>query len=193
MWASNSDSEVNSNFAADVGAELNGLPVSGRVEVDIKTTSQYSKFSDTVQQTCSCNGGNTTLATAINTDPAAKGIYQTFLNWSQSIQLLPDVTGFHSETLWSIMAFAKDEVVASYSTHVENAYDYLVSNPQIHKTACRMIVSSDWGEIALLSPSAYIEANPRNPAPPGTILTATKVVRNSAGGGTDVGRFVTVE
>ena len=172
---------------------MNGLPVSGKIDVDVKTSSQYKTFSDTVQQTCSCNGGNTTLATAINTDPAAEGIYQTFLSWSQSSQLLPDVTGFHLETLWSIMAFAKDEVVANYATDVENAYDYLVSNPQIRKTPCRMAISADWAEIGLLSPSAYIEADPRNPPPPGTILTATKVFWNSTGGSTDVGRSVIVE
>jgi len=91
------------------------------------------------------------------------------------------------------MEFAKDDVVANYSRDVADAFTYLVEHPQIHRTACRITITSDWAELGLLSPSAFIEIDEKSPAPPRAVITSTKVSWNSGGGDTDVSRAVIIK
>lgn len=79
---------------------------------------------------------NITLADTISADPSAKEIFDTFSTWSQSSEYFPDLTGFHTEAIWNMMQFAKDDVVVTYSRYVADAFEYLLEHPQIHKTSC---------------------------------------------------------
>ena len=175
MWASNADSSVNENFQTDVTASFFGLTSSGNFDASIQTTDQYKTFQKSMQKTISCNGGNVTLANSIKTRPDAEGVFDTFNEWSHSAEKHPDVTSFKTEPLWTLMAFAKDNTVASYAKDVNDAFMYLVEHPQTHRTSCRIIINSDRGEIGLLTPSAFIEADPRNPLPSEAVLTSTKL------------------
>ena len=73
------------------------------------------------------------------------------------------------------MRNAKSDALASYANAVEEAFYQLSEHPQVHYTTCTIIVSSDWAEIGLLSPSAYIDKDPNAQEIPGTVLSSTKV------------------
>lgn len=49
---------------------------------------------------------------------------------------------------------------------VQNAYQWIVSNPQVHQTKAVFTINSDWGEIGLLTPSTSIIPDPDAPVDP---------------------------
>jgi hypothetical protein len=61
------------------------------------------------------------------------------------------------------MSASTDKEVSSRARDVENAYLWIVSHPSRHLTKCRLDIYSDWGEIRLLTPSAFIRQDPHSP------------------------------
>ena len=96
--------------------------------------------------------------------------------WIKGADQNPDVTSFSTIALWDLMYMVSDRAVLSRWTDVQDAYEYLAKHPQVHRTACRLIIDSDWGEIGLLTPGAFIEPVPGTSYDPTTTsLTRTKV------------------
>lgn len=90
---------------------------------------------------------------------------------------------FQSEALWDIMNSAADPLLASRGTDVYKAYQYIVEHPEQHFTRARMVITSDWGEVGLLTPSAYIVRDPLGENPDTTFLESTKISWINPGGG----------
>ena len=65
--------------------------------------------------------------------------------------------------LWDVMRASPDTEVSNRARDVENAYLWIVSHPSRHLTKCRLDIYSDWGEIRLLTPSAFIRQDLHSP------------------------------
>jgi hypothetical protein len=156
VWASNSDSSIDTNFSADVSAAYNGLTASGNFDASIKTQDEYKAFSNSLQKLCSCIGGDDTLATKIDSDPADSAVWANYQNWIPTVKANPAVTTFQTQALWDIMSFSSDNDVSGRAEDIQKAYDWICENPEDHFTKCRLTINSDWGEIGLLTPSATI-------------------------------------
>ena len=85
--------------------------------------------------------------------------------------------GVEIRSLSAVISDFDDANMRSYSKDLDAAYQYIVKNPEIHRTKVRMIINSDWGEVELLSPSAFIEEDPdfAKSKPPGYRISSTKV------------------
>ncbi|KAL8939667.1 MAG: hypothetical protein Q9216_003243, partial [Gyalolechia sp. 2 TL-2023] len=183
VWASNKDATVDQKFNVDVAAEFNGLTTKGKVDADVKGESQFDSFEESVQRSSSCFGGDPDLSVSLGANPAADGVYDTFLKWSATADRSPNVMSFQSEPLWDIMNSAIDPVLAARGPDVQKAYQWIVEHPDQHFTKVRMVITSDWGELGLLSPSAYIVADPLAQNPELTNIESTKVMWINPGGG----------
>ncbi len=128
VWADNSDSTVNTNWGVDVQAAYNGLTASGQFNASVKSTSQYSTFSNLMQKTVSCAGGNSTLAQMIVSAPTNETVYNTFSQWVGSSLTSPDVMSFQLLELWTIMSAAPDPTVQKRAPDVLSAYSWIVSS-----------------------------------------------------------------
>ncbi|KAL9051783.1 MAG: hypothetical protein Q9206_004569, partial [Seirophora lacunosa] len=174
-WADNSDSQVNQNFELDVGAQYNGLTTGGKVDVDVKGSSQFSKFQHSLQKLSSCRGGDPKLSARLSANPGAIDVWETFKKWANSADTVPNVMSFQTTLLSDIITNAANDQLAAYGVQVQRAYDYLVENPVHHLTLARMSITSDWGEIGLLTPSAYIRKTEGQADVDGLVYSTTKV------------------
>ena len=152
-----------------------GLTFGGKFDADVESSSQYKNFSASLGKTCSCDGGDAALATKLGLETTEEGIYEVYKQWLLSSEKNPDATGFTTQSLWAIMFTARDAKVVSYHRDVLAAYNYLVENPEVHMTKCRMVIYAAWGQMDLLSPSSYIEKDPDNPYPTGTLMSNSTV------------------
>lgn len=193
MWSANDNSEVNKNFEADVNLELAGLPFSGKIDADVNSTQQFKVFENTMQKTCSCDGGNVTLGNSICAG-TKDNLWDVYSQWSLSTERLPHVTNLKTESLWSLMEFSTDDAIAGYADDISTAFDFIVSHPTVHQTAVAMTVNSDWAQFDLLSPSAYIVRDERNPPPEGIVIfEKTKIQWKSPGGQVNPGHNIRIE
>ena len=113
-----------------------------------------------MQQDVTCDGGNETLAGMIQQNPSAEGIYDLYVEWTRSADKNPIVTGFGVQSIASIVFAAKDDKLATLYDDVTNSFDYLAANRQIHRTHVELDITTDWAEFSILSPGAYVEADP---------------------------------
>ncbi len=176
MWASNSNSEVNKNFAVDLGVAFQGLVTSGSFDGNISKEAQYKEFKQSLGKTLSCNGGDGSLADYIIANPSTAGIYDTYKKWVATADTNPAPTAFGTVPLWTVMFAAQDQNIKKYWSDFLSAYNYIVENPQVHRTSIRMTISGGYGAFDLLTPSGYLEPDPRNPLPQDAVLTVTNVV-----------------
>ncbi|EEP80471.1 predicted protein [Uncinocarpus reesii 1704] len=157
-------------------AQFNGLTASGNFDASIKTTDQYKTFETSVQKNCSCQGGDTSIGTKIASDPTTTDVYTSYASWTKSSQTTPGVMTMQTMSLWELMTAAMDDTLNLRAGDVEKAFSWIVENPATHHTKCTLIVNSDWGEVGLLNPSAFIIPDPDNPPPTDkTIFSRTKI------------------
>lgn len=124
---------------------------------------------------CSCRGGNETEALLIEAKPESDDIKDHRSKWLETINANPNVITLSVQTLWEVMSEGGAEL-KKCALEVEKAFNWICSNPQVHQTHCRFTVSSDWGEIALLNPSAFIKQEPKSPPPTNNVnFTSTKI------------------
>jgi hypothetical protein len=155
---------------------FNGLTTSGKFDTSVKTSSEYNTFSQTMQKTCSCQGGDPTVAGVIASNPEDDGVYKGFQSWINTSRTLPDVMSVQTMTLWDLMSAATDPAVYGRATDVQNAFQWIVEHPAVHKTKCRFVINSDWGEVGLLTPSAFIVPDTTSPPPTTNInFASTKI------------------
>lgn len=162
-------------------AAFNGLTSSGEFNASVKSTDQYATFTNQMQKTVSCRGGDPSIAGKIISAPNNDTVFQTFQAWEATARTLPDIMSFSVLEIWVLMSISNNTLVASYADDVQNAFVWMVQNPQPHRTPVRMYIESDWGEFGLLTPSAYVDAAtvvvspPEDPGLNNTIATQTKV------------------
>lgn len=158
-----------------MGAQYNGLTTGGKVDVDVKGSSQFSKFQHSLQKLSSCRGGDPKLSARLSANPGAIDVWETFKKWANSADTVPNVMSFQTTLLSDIITNAANDQLAAYGVQVQRAYDYLVENPVHHLTLARMSITSDWGEIGLLTPSAYIRKTEGQADVDGLVYSTTKV------------------
>lgn len=104
------------------------------------------------------------------------------MKWVDSDDTAPNVKSFHHESLWDLINGVVDPELAARGSDVQKAYNWLVENPEQHLTQARMVIRSDWEEIGLLTPCAYIVKDPRQPNIPGLSYSTTKITWASGAG-----------
>ena len=176
MWAYNNDSDVVKNFKADLGVAFEGLVTGGSFNIDIAVEQQYKTCQQSLTQTISCQGGDTTLCTKLAADPTVVGIHNVFDQWSATTLTSPAVMGFSTVPLWTLMFQAQDATIKSFWLDFYKAYQYIVLNPQVHKTQVRITISGGHGEVNLLSPASHLERDPLSDLPQGTVIVDSKLI-----------------
>ncbi|KAL8898550.1 MAG: hypothetical protein Q9207_006640 [Kuettlingeria erythrocarpa] len=175
-WADNTDSTVNQEFGADISAEFNGITSGGKVDVNIKGSEQFHKFEQSVQKTCSCQGGDPALRNFLQNNPAGgDSPFETFREWVKTADTRPMVMSFETAQLWDMISAADDSELAARSPDLRKAYSWIVENPEQHFTKARLSITSNWGEIGILTPSAYIMQDPQQGPVPGATIGTTKI------------------
>ncbi|KAG8527676.1 uncharacterized protein KY384_007829 [Bacidia gigantensis] len=151
--ASNTNTEVDKRFAADVGVTFSGLPVAGKGDVKAAGETQYSTFLSEEVLTLNLRGGDTTVGNTITADPTSKDTAANFAKWGEGGAAFPDIIGLGMVELWKLLreVFLFDE-----ANKVQNAWNYFASHRADHFTKCTLIVNSDWGEFGLLTPG-YVQ------------------------------------
>ena len=172
-WASNADPRVNENFLEDVKASFNGLV--GNFNEEIKGTDQYARFQNYVQELCTVSGGDEKLAAPIEQYPQGESSLNVYTKWLNDAGMKANITGFQTLPIWVLMTGADDARLAQRAEDFRTAYTYFVTHPQKHVTKCRLTVNSDWGDMNLLTPSAYIQFEDSIEPPNGTYYSSTKV------------------
>ncbi|KAI0054343.1 hypothetical protein BV25DRAFT_915611 [Artomyces pyxidatus] len=177
VWASNENSSVNKNWGVNVTAAFNGLVASGQFDLSIKSSDQYKQFSGYMQKSVSCFGGDPAIAGQLATEPQADAVYQRFTDWSKTARNTPDVMSLALMEMWNIMSLASDPEVSARANDIQNAFKWITAHPRTHRTKCRLSISSDWGEIGLLTPSAFILNDPEGAVLPTgiAVFNGTKI------------------
>jgi len=116
-----------------------------------------------MQKTCSCQGGDPKIAGTIASNPEADGIFQAFQAWVDTSRTFPGIMSMQTMTLWDVMSAAADPDVSDRASDVQNAFSWIVEHPAMHLTKCRMTINSDWAEIGILTPSAFIDTSSISP------------------------------
>ncbi|KAL8677443.1 MAG: hypothetical protein Q9186_006129 [Xanthomendoza sp. 1 TL-2023] len=186
VWADNDNKSVDQNFNADIGVEFNGLTTSGKVDASVNGSSQFRTFESSMGKSSSCKGGDRVLANGLDTNPRAVGIFDTYLQWINSTNTLPNVMSFQTMYIFDLMEAAKDNELARRATDVRKAYQWIVENPKQHVTRARMVITSDWAVVSLSTPSAYIMRDISMPKPEGATFSTTGVEWNSGGRGREL-------
>ena len=176
MWAYNNDSSVVDSFKADLGVAFEGLVTGGKFDAHIAFEDQYKTCQQSLTQTISCQGGDTTFCTTLSADPTVPGIHDVFDKWVGTTQTSPAVMGFSTVPLWTLMFQAQDATLKNFWLDFSKAYNFIVLNPQVHKTKVRMTIAGGYGEFDLLSPSSHIEMDPESPPPQGTEIVNSKII-----------------
>ncbi|KAK3724382.1 hypothetical protein LTR37_001006 [Vermiconidia calcicola] len=165
-WAENSDSSTTQNFAADVDAKYEGIQSNGQFDISISDSGQYKAFSASATNICSCKGGDPTLSAKLS-NPAhhasAVDPWDLYQQWILTSRTNPEVMSLALTPIWEIVGFVDRKVAKD----VYHAYTYLtVTKPPVCITHCTLVVESDWGEIALQTPSATLAPDPKNAVDP---------------------------
>lgn len=111
-----------------------------------------------MQNTCSCFGGDTSLASTINSDPMQDDIYTQFTKWVATSQDSPDVMSLSLIEIWNLMYAAFDPDLVKRAADIQHAYEWIVQNPRKHWTKCRFVVNSDWAEFGQQYPNSHLQA-----------------------------------
>ncbi|KAI4253238.1 MAG: hypothetical protein L6R42_007665, partial [Xanthoria sp. 1 TBL-2021] len=183
VWADNSNREVDQDFEADVAAEFNGLTSGGSVKAGIKGSDEYNTFEGSVQKTCTCKGGKEKLGDNLQANVNAKDVFKTYTAWAQTTGQNPRLHSFQTMPLWQLMSAANDSKVARRQRDVQMAYNWIVENPKQHITKATLTITSDWGAIDLLTPSAFFARDPSRPDKTGAFFSKNKIEWNSGGTG----------
>lgn len=141
-----------------------GLTTSGEFDASVAESSEYKEFFESKMETCSCQGGDLELASQI-ADPKTTDIYNKFQTWVGTARTNPSVMSMQIKSLWDLMAASNNKKLLELAPSVQSAFNWIVANPAKHHTSCRFVISSDWGEICLLSAKTFTLKDPASPPP----------------------------
>lgn len=153
--AVNSEQPFAGHFPEDVAAAYHGLPTSGKFDATMGQQKQFKKFLKERHEDANCVGGDSQLAEQLVHNLGDPNIINTFQSWSQSTNNAPTVISFSLMCLWDLMPFAMDPDVSGKASDVQKAFEWTLEHSQEHWTEGTFKVTSDWGQIILLSPGAY--------------------------------------
>lgn len=149
--------------------------MAGEASKNTTASAQYQQFLTDSVNSISCTGGDPRLRDRLETHAGDPEINNTLSAWLDSAPGSSDLVTIGTENLWDLMNDDRAPAAQNRWLDVNKAFLYLANNPQIHVTSCRMIINSDWGEISLYSPNAYIEADPSVVNEPRTDVLQNKI------------------
>ena len=141
MWASNDFPEVNKVWATDVNAEFGGIPSGGVYDPSVQSQAQYKTFREIMQKLVSVQGGNKEDATEIVVDPSS---YSKFQEWTRTVDTRTSLLGVVTTELWSLMRSSINPDLNKYAETVQEAFEFIINNPTLYRTAVTLDVQSDW-------------------------------------------------
>ncbi|KAI0055778.1 hypothetical protein BV25DRAFT_1722970 [Artomyces pyxidatus] len=175
--APNKDKDYTQHFEPDVQAAYHGIPSDGNFDETITSTPQFKAFVRESQASVQCVGGNPTalLKAVLTPSTTASTMYQHYLKWLKSTDRLPSVVSFQLKPLYNVLFFATDTDVAAKADDIQQAFEWLFTHKPLHLTTCRFSVTSDSGQVALLTPGAFFVHDPTKPLPQGARIDDTKL------------------
>lgn len=151
------------------------MTTGGKFDSSVTSTEEYSKFQQSVQKTCSCQGGDPKKAVAVSASPNDEAVYQHYQDWVRTTDESPNVMSMQTVALWDVLGVAADPELVAFAPSAEDVFKYIVAHPALHMTKCRFVINSDWAEIGLLTPSAFIRQDPDSPPGRRFLVSTTKV------------------
>ena len=143
---------------------------------DFKNNESFKAFAISIGKLCSCRGGDSKECTQIEATPEHPETGKHRAAWLASVSSSSDIIGLQVQTLWEVMKESEDKSVSDRAIDVETAFRWICANPAVHRTKCRFTITADWGEVALLNLSAFINKNDSNPPPTeDCVFTPTKI------------------
>lgn len=165
--------DVSANLAGDIKASVEGM--AGSFSEKTKASVQYQQFLTDSLNTISATGGDPTLRDRLETHANDPGVNDTFDAWLASAPGSSDVVSFGMANLWDLMNDDRVPEAQQKWLDINSAFLYLANNPQTHITSCRLVINSDWGEVSLYTPNAYIQADPSVVSEPRTDVLQNKI------------------
>ena len=164
---------VSANLAGDIKASVEGM--AGSFSDKTKASVQYQQFLTDSVNSISATGGDPKLRDTLETHPNDPGINNTLNAWLASGPGSTDVVSFGTANLWDLMNDDRVPEAQQKWLDINSAFLYLANNPQTHITSCRLVINSDWGEVSLYTPNAYIQADPSVVSEPRTDVLENKI------------------
>ncbi|KAF7795731.1 hypothetical protein EIP86_006897 [Pleurotus ostreatoroseus] len=172
VYASNSDSSVNSRFSTSVTAAFDGVVAGGKFDASVTKEDQYRTFMEFMQSKVSIVGGDPTLNLQLTADPAHN---DRFVEWAGTVSKDSSITGLNVVELWVLMKEAARKEIRDAANMVKEAYNWIVEHPVPFKTTIVFDIQSDWAEFNLLSPEGLILPDPLHPFPDNTVSSNVRV------------------
>ncbi|KAI0055086.1 hypothetical protein BV25DRAFT_1922114 [Artomyces pyxidatus] len=175
--APNKDKDYTQHFESDVQAAYHGISSDGKFDKTIVSTPQFRAFVRESDCSVQCVGGNPTALLKVVHGPftRASPMYQHYLKWISTTDRLPSVVSFQLKPLYDVLFFATDTDVAAKADDIQQAFEWLFTHQPLHLTTCRFSVTSDSGQVALLTPGAFFVHDPAKPLPQGARIDDTKL------------------
>ncbi|KAJ8076762.1 hypothetical protein PM082_001185 [Marasmius tenuissimus] len=152
LWSPTTNPSVNPNWAGNVKADYDGIPSNGEYDPGVRGSDQYKAYLNLKQRIESVYGGDNNKAIALGTKPT----WPSFQDWVVTSQQNPSILSFVVDELWSLMKNSADDDIIKAAPRIEDAFNYIVDNPAVYKTAVSLVCESDWAEFGLLTPSAIV-------------------------------------
>ena len=164
---------VSLNLEGDIKASVEGM--AGEFSDKTKASVQYQQFLDDSSNAISVTGGDPILKAQLETRPNDPEINDTLTAWLASAVGSADVVSFGTANLWDLMNDDRVPEAQQKWLDINSAFLYLANNPETHITTCRLVINSDWGEVTLYTPNAYIQADPSVVSEPRTDVLQNKI------------------
>ena len=126
--------------------------------MSIKGSEQYKNFDSAVQYNVDCKGGDSGICGPLEKSPSAAGGRSAYAQWTTSVDASPDLISVETVAIDTVVRQLDDNPARGMAQDIQDAYNWVVRNPLIHRTKFRMLISSDWAEVRTSSPSAYFAA-----------------------------------
>ncbi|KAF8308417.1 hypothetical protein DL93DRAFT_2030121, partial [Clavulina sp. PMI_390] len=161
---------------ADVSFAYNGVTSNGYYDAGVSASCQYNKFAHRKSQQISVQGGDARFADRLVSGYSNRTNYDNFLDWVETTDENPEVTSFAVDSIWNVFEHADCSILRNAAPELKKAFHWIVQNPASHWTYVTLSLNTDWARFRLLSPSAYIIEDPKNPhAAVGAMLTKNQV------------------
>jgi hypothetical protein len=94
-----------------------------------------------MQRLVSIQGGDQRLAGSLGADPTQFDVYK---EWAMSTATYSDLGNMNVVEIWSLLRDAAAKELRDAADTVEDAYRYLSSHTDIHRTRVTLSIESDW-------------------------------------------------
>ena len=97
-----------------------------------------------MQRLVSIQGGDQKLASSLGADPTQFDVYK---EWAMSTATYSNLGNMNVVELWSLLRDATAKELRDAADSVEDAYRFLGSHTEIHRTNVTLSIESDWSVI----------------------------------------------